>query len=81
MSRRVRALLIAITIWHMASLAMMFVYGHIISHFVVMAYTAWFGDVQASYGTFARLAQFVGILFITFPSTLVSLLLFDRLSH
>jgi hypothetical protein len=81
MWRRVRAQLIAIMIWHLACLAMMFFYGRVIRHLVAAAYTAWFGDVQASYGTFERFATYVGILAITSPSTLVSLLLFDRLSH
>ena len=81
MSRRVRAQLIAITIWHLACLAMIFVYGRVVGHVVAAAYEAWFGDLQASYGTFERLAQYVGILVITSPSTLVSVLLFDRLSH
>jgi hypothetical protein len=60
---------------------MLLVYGHIVSPLVVAAYTAWFGDVQASYGRFERFGVYLGILVITFPATLVSLLLFDRLSH
>lgn len=74
-------LLTVIATWHLACLAMVFVYGHIVGHFVVMAYTAYFGDVQASYGMFERVATYLGILVITSPATLISLLLFDRLFY
>ena len=81
MSHRVKALLTTVAIWQLACLAMMFVYRPAIGHFVVAAYTAWFGDVQASYGRFERLAAYFGNIAITSLATLVSLLLFDRLSH
>jgi hypothetical protein len=80
MSHRAK-LLTTIATWHLACLAMMFVYGHILSHVVVVAYTEYFGDVQASYGRFERVATYLWIVAITSPATLISLLLFDRLSR
>lgn len=81
MSHRARTLWIAIAAWHLACLAMMIVFRDVIAQFVVAAYTACFGNIQASYGSFDRLATYLAIVVITSPASLVSLILFDRLSH
>ena len=81
MIHETKALLIVTAGWHLACLAMMFMYRQLIGPLVVIAYTAYFGDVQASYGTFERVATDLAMMIITSPATLVSLLLFDRLHH
>ena len=60
---------------------MLFIYRHTIAHVVLAAYTAWFGDIQASYATYARMATYVAIVAITSPATLIALLVFDGLAH
>ena len=79
MTLQLKLLLISIAVWHLTCLTMMFIYGHTIAHVVVAAYSAWFGDIQASYEAFARLATYVAIVAITSPATLITLLVFDSL--
>ena len=68
-----KAVLITIACWNLICLAMMFIYPHTLGHVVSALYTAYFGDIQASYGTFERIVGYVGLVVITTPATLVSL--------
>lgn len=81
MPNRLRTLLTAIVIWHVACLAMYFVFGHFISQLLVSTYTEWLGDIQQSYGRFERITTYLGFVVITAPASLISLRLFDGLSH
>jgi hypothetical protein len=73
--------LISICAWQLVCLAILFIYPHTIAHVVLAAYTAWFGDIQASYATYARVATYVAIVTITSPASLITLLIFDGLTH
>ena len=81
MSYQFKAMWTIIAIWQLGCLAMMSVYNHALGYGVVAAYTAWFGDIQASYERFERLAAYFEIIAITAPATIGSLLLFGRLNH
>ena len=72
--------LIAVGVWQLACLVMMFVYGDLISDLVVAAYTLLFGDIQASFGNFARLATYIRLIVITLPASALTLALVDKLS-
>ncbi len=78
---RAKFVLIAIVCWNLICLAMMFIYPHTVGHVVIALYTAYFGDIQASYSTYARISVFVGLVVITTPATLVSLGLCHVLVH
>jgi hypothetical protein len=78
---RTRPFLTAVTIWQLVCLAFIFIYPYFFRPLVDAAYTWEFGDLQAGYRRYPRLAIYWGILAITTPATLVSLLLFDRLRH
>jgi hypothetical protein len=73
--------LATIAAWHVVCLAVLFVYEPTVGRVVVAAYTAWFGDIQASYGTFGRVAEYFGLLITTGTATGVSLWLSDVLSR
>jgi len=60
---------------------MLIFYQRVGSKFVLSVYTTWFGDVQASYGRYERLATYFGFVIITLPAIMASLRLIDRLSH
>ena len=77
---QLKSTLIAVAVWQLACLVMMFVYGNLISHLVVAAYTLLFGDIQASYGHFERLATYIGLIVITLPAIAVTIALIDKLS-
>lgn len=77
MSNRGKSLLAAIVAWHLSCLALMFAYPHTVGRVVVSAYEACFGDIQASYGTFERVATYVAIITVTAPATALTLALFE----
>ena len=81
MSKRVRVILAGTTAWHLICLVMLYVYRYCIGPIVVVLYTASIGDIQSSIGIFTRLAIFLGYVVVTSPASLISLCLFDRLSH
>lgn len=81
MSNRSKTLFVAIVTWHVACLVMYFVSGHVINQFVVAAYTTWFGEIQQSFGRFARIETYLAFVVITSPASLISLRLFDGLSR
>jgi hypothetical protein len=45
-----------------------------------VTYEALFGEIQASYGAYSRLAMYLGFVAVTIPATPVTIWLFDRLS-
>jgi len=79
-SSRFKATLIAVSVWQLVCLAMMYVYGYLIGHLVVAAYTLFYGDIQASYGRFERLSTYIGWLVITLPASVVAMAIVDKLS-
>jgi len=81
MSLRAKALCATVALWQLTSLALMILYRVTFAQLIVSAYSAWFGDIQASYGRFERLETYSWIIVITVPATLVSLLACDKLSH
>jgi len=68
-----KAILITIACWNIICLAMMFIYPHTVGYVIYTLYTAYFGDIQASYGTYSRIGVYVGLAVITTPATFVSL--------
>ena len=79
-SNQLKSTLIAVGVWQLTCLVMMFVYGYFIIRLVVAVYTSLFGDIQASYGNFERLARYIGLLVITLPASAVTIALVDKLS-
>src|SRR6266404_6703365 len=78
---RLRRILIVATGWQLSCLALVLVYRPTIGRAVVEVYTFWFGDIQASYGTFERIGTYLGNLIVTAPVTGLTLVLLDFLSH
>ena len=78
--RRLKSTLIAVGVWQLACLGMMFVYGDFVSDLVVAAYTLLFGDIQASSGNFARFATYIRLIVITLPASALTIALVDKLS-
>ena len=79
-SSQVKSTLIAVSVWQLACLVMMYVYGYLIGHLVVAAYSLFYGDIQASYGRFERLSTYIGLLVITLPASVVAVEIVDKLS-
>ena len=55
MTLPMKTVLITIACWNLICLAMMFIYAHTVGHVVSALYTAYFVDIQASYGTYSRI--------------------------
>jgi len=81
MSKRIKDLLITIAIWHLICLVMFFVFQYFVGRIVVAVYTAWFGDIQQSYGRYERIGTYFEFVVITSPASLLSLRLFNGLSR
>jgi len=79
-SNNFKSTLIAVGVWQAACLAMMFVYQELIGHVVVAAYTWCYGDIQASYGTFDRLATYLEFLVVTLPASVLVISIVDKRS-
>ncbi len=75
------AILTAVVAWQAVCVAMMVVHHYFTAPLMLSAYTALFGNVQASYGWYSRIAAYVGVIVTTSPATLVGLRLFDVLSR
>jgi hypothetical protein len=71
----------AIVVWNVVVLLMMLAYPKTLGKLLLVTYEALFGEVQASYGAFSRVAMFLGFAAVTIPATLVAVWLFDRLSR
>jgi hypothetical protein len=71
----------AIVVWNLAVLPMMLAYPHTLGKLLRVTYKALFGEIQASYGAYLRLAMYLGFVAVTLPATLVAVWLFDRLSR
>ena len=71
---------ISIAAWHLIALVMYYVYGWVLVGFVTAAWTAWFGDIQASSGWYWRASSYAFIATTTFAATVASVRLFDALS-
>lgn len=80
-SVNVKAATAAIVVWNVAVLPMMLAYPHTLGKLLLVTYEALFGDIQASYGAFSRVAMYLGFVAVTLPATLVAVRLFDRLSR
>jgi hypothetical protein len=81
MSLRPKALFATVALWQLTCLALMILYRYTLAQLIVSAYSAWFGDIQAGYGRFARLETYIWIIAVTVPATLLSLIACDKLSH
>lgn len=77
----VKVTMTAIVAWNLAILPTILVYPNTVGQLLRMTYEALFGDIQASYGTFLRIATFVGDVVVTLPATFVAVWLFDKLSR
>jgi hypothetical protein len=77
---RFKTYLLAIGVWQFTALAMMIIYGNVIGHVVLAAYTWLYGDIQSSYGRFARLSTYAGLLVITLPASVAAIVIVDKLS-
>ncbi len=71
----------AIVIWNVAVLPMMLAYQNTLGKLLLVTYEALFGEIQASYGAFSRVATYLAFVAVTLPATLVAVWLFDRLSR
>jgi hypothetical protein len=71
----------AIAVWNAVGLAVLILYERVFGRAVVAVYTAWFGDIQASYSTFARAAEYFGLIMMTAIATAVSLWFFEALTR
>lgn len=80
-SFNVKAATAAIVIWNVAVLPMMLAYPNTLGKVLLVTYEALFGDIQASYGAYSRVAMYLAFIAVTLPATLVAVWLFDRLSH
>jgi hypothetical protein len=80
-SVNVKAVTAAIVVWNAAVLPMAFAYPYTLGKVLLVTYETLFGEVQASYGAYSRLAMYLGFLAVTLPATLVAIWLFDRLSR
>ncbi len=77
---RFKTHLFAIGVWQFTALAMMFIYGNVIGQIVVAVYTWIYGDIQSSFGRFARLSTYTGLLVITLPASVAASVIVDKLS-
>ena len=80
LSIQFKLILIAVVVWQVACLAMKYVYRELIGHVVVAAYTWFYGDIQASYGRFDRLATYLGLLVVTLPASVLVISIVDKRS-
>jgi hypothetical protein len=74
-----KAFVAAIVVWNVPILPLMFAYRYTVGEVVYVMYVALFGDIQSSYGVYARVAMFVAYATFTIPATLIAVWLFDRL--
>ncbi len=72
-----KPLLWTIVCWQSICLALTVVYPSTIQQAVTASYSARFGDIQSSYGTFERMSVYLYLLIITTLATLVSLRVYD----
>ena len=79
LSRPTRSTLLTILAWNLACLVMFYVHSYVIGPVIVTAYTARFGDVQASYGRFAWVMTISAFLVIPLLPTFVSVRFYDAL--
>jgi hypothetical protein len=79
MIRRRKVLAAVITFWHLACLTGLLLYGRVMGRAVRIVYAFWFGDIQATYGTFTHVAEYAADAVFTALATLLSLVLFDFL--
>lgn len=80
-SVNVKAATAAIVVWNLVVLPMTLVYPNTLGKVLLVTYETLFGEVQASYAAYSRLAMYLAFLATTLPATLVSVWLFDRLSR
>ena len=80
MSRRTKALVAAIAVWHLCCLALIAIYPTTFGRAVQATLSYWYGDIQSSFGTYSRLAAYIGIIIITTPATAMGLGVFDTLT-
>lgn len=80
-SVNVKAATAAIVVWNLVVLPMALAYPNTLGKVLLVTYEAIFGEIQASYGAFSRLAMYLAFAAITLPATLVAVWLFDRLSR
>jgi hypothetical protein len=80
-SVNLKAATAAIIVWNLAVLPMALAYPNTLGKLLLVTYEAIFGEIQASYGAFSRLAMYLAFAAITLPATFVAVWLFDRLSR
>ena len=76
---RFKTHVVAIGMWQVTALAMMFLYGNAIGHIVVAVYTWRYGDIQSSYGRFERLSTYTGLLLITLVASVAAIAIVAKL--
>jgi ribose/xylose/arabinose/galactoside ABC-type transport system permease subunit len=78
-SSRLKSLVAVVVVWNVCCLAVMLIYRPTVGRAVDAAYTRSFGDIQASFGRYERIATYLGIILVTTPATAVSLGLLNAL--
>ncbi|SIO60034.1 hypothetical protein SAMN05444166_6243 [Singulisphaera sp. GP187] len=76
-----RSILLTIVAWNLACLVMLYVHAYAFAPAIFAAYTARFGDVQASDGRFAWVAITFAFVLIPLPPTFVCVRLNDALAR
>ena len=74
-----KAFVAAIVVWNVLILPLRFAYWYTVGELVYLIYVVLVGDIQSSYGVYARVAMFVAYATFTMPAALIAVWLFDRL--
>jgi hypothetical protein len=75
-----KPVLITVVAWNLGCVVTLYVHGYVIGPAIAAVYTAWFGDIQASYGRFEWIATISSFITVPLPSTIVALRLYDALA-
>lgn len=81
MSLRAQAILAAIAAWQLVCLAELYIYPATVERAVLAVYAYYYGDVQASFGRYSRVAAYSWIVIATTPATAISIYVFIYLTR
>lgn len=74
----VNAFAMPVGLWQLVAGSMMLVYRHGISWAVMAGYTAMYGDIQTSYGSFDRVSTYVALGVVALPACVLTLTWYHR---
>jgi hypothetical protein len=79
MRTRWKRILMGIVTWHLICFGVLAVYPNTVGRIFLNLYTAFFGDIQANYGRFERVATYIGLATVTTIATACVFPVCDRL--